>query len=136
MEQRHPIPPFTRETALQKVQAAEDAWNSQDPLRIAQAYSKDSKWRNRDCFITGRDEIVKFLSHKWHNELDYKLKKELWCFDGTHIAVRFKYEWHNSLGQWFRSYGNELWQFDENGLMKRREASINDVAIDESDRTL
>jgi nuclear transport factor 2 (NTF2) superfamily protein len=129
-------PPFTRESALQKVQAAENAWNSRDPLKIAQAYSKNSKWRNRDNFITGRDEIVKFLRQKWHNELDYKLKKELWCFDETRIAVRFKYEWHNSLGQWFRSYGNELWQFDENGLMERREASINDVAIEESDRTL
>ena len=136
MEQRHPIPPFSRESALQKVQAAEDAWNSRDPLKIAQAYSKDSKWRNRDNFITGRDEIVNFLRQKWHDELDYKLKKELWCFDETRIAVRFKYEWHNSLGQWFRSYGNELWQFDENGLMERREASINDLAIAESDRTL
>lgn len=136
MEQRHPIPPFSKETALQKVQAAEDAWNSRDAVKVSQAYSKCSKWRNRDTFITGREKIIKFLSDKWRNELDYKLKKELWCFDDNRIAVRFRYEWHNSLGQWFRSYGNELWQFDENGLMERREASVNDVAIDESDRTL
>jgi nuclear transport factor 2 (NTF2) superfamily protein len=136
MEQRHPLPPFSRETALQKVQAAEDAWNSRDAVKVSQAYTKRSKWRNRDKFITGREEIVKFLDGKWLNELDYKLKKELWCFDETRIAVRFKYEWRNSLGQWFRSYGNELWQFDENGLMERREASVNDLAIDESERTL
>jgi nuclear transport factor 2 (NTF2) superfamily protein len=136
MEQRHPLPPFSKETALQKVQAAEDAWNSRDAVKVSQAYTKRSKWRNRDKFITGREEIVKFLDGKWLNELDYKLKKELWCFDETRIAVRFKYEWRNSLGQWFRSYGNELWQFDENGLMERREASVNDLAIDESERTL
>ena len=136
MEQRHPLPPFSRETAMQKVQAAEDAWNSRDAVKVSQAYTKRSKWRNRDKFITGREEIVKFLDGKWLNELDYKLKKELWCFDETRIAVRFKYEWRNSLGQWFRSYGNELWQFDENGLMERREASVNDLAIDESERTL
>jgi len=136
VEIKHPIPPFNQDTARQKIQAAEDAWNSKDPSRIAQAYSKDSQWRNRDTFITGREQIISFLSDKWHNELAYKLKKELWCFDDNRIAVRFKYEWHNSLGQWFRSYGNELWQFDEHGLMVRREASINDLAIDESERTL
>lgn len=136
MEQRHPLPPFTRETALKKVQAAEDGWNSKDPAKVSQAYTKDSQWRNRDTFITGRENIAEFLSEKWQNELDYKLKKELWCFDDNRIAVKFKYEWRNSMGQWFRSYGNELWQFDENGLMERREASINDAAIDEADRTL
>jgi nuclear transport factor 2 (NTF2) superfamily protein len=136
MEQRHPLPPFTRETAIQKVQAAEDGWNSKNPMKVSQAYTKNSQWRNRDTFITGREEIAEFLSNKWQNEQDYKLKKELWCFDDNRIAVKFKYEWHNSLGQWFRSYGNELWQFDENGLMERREASINDMAIDEADRTL
>ena len=112
------------------------SWNSRDAVKVAQAYTKDSKWRNRDSFITGHCEIIKFLENKWHNELDYKLKKELWCFDENRIAVCFKYEWRNSLGQWFRSYGNELWQFDENGLMERREASINDLAIDESERIL
>jgi len=136
VEIKHPIPPFNQATARQKIQAAEDAWNSKDPSRIAQAYSKDSQWRNRDKFITGREQIINFLTDKWHNELAYKLKKELWCFDDNRIAVRFKYEWHNSLGQWFRSYGNELWHFDEHGLMVRREASINDLAIDESERTL
>lgn len=136
MEQKHPLPPFTRETAIQKVQAAEDGWNSKNPMKVSQAYTKDSQWRNRDTFITGREEIADFLTKKWQNEQDYKLKKELWCFDGNRIAVKFKYEWHNSLGQWFRSYGNELWQFDENGLMERREASINDMAIDEADRIL
>jgi len=136
VEIKHPIPPFNQDTARQKIQAAEDAWNSKDPSRIAQAYSKDSQWRNRDTFITGREQIICFLADKWNNELAYKLKKELWCFDDNRIAVRFKYEWHNSLGQWFRSYGNELWQFDEHGLMVRREASINDLAIDESERTL
>jgi len=136
VELKHPIPPFNQATAIQKVQAAEDAWNTRDPDRIAQAYTKDSQWRNRDTFITGRLDITRFLSNKWRNELDYKLKKELWCFDDNRIAVRFKYEWRNSLGQWFRSYGNELWCFDKNGLMERREASINDLAIDESERTL
>lgn len=136
MQQKLPLPPFTRETALQKVQAAENAWNGKDPLKVSQAYTQDSQWRNRDLFINGRAEIAEFLEDKWRTELDYKLKKELWCFDDNRIAVKFQYEWHNAQGQWFRSYGNELWQFDENGLMERREASINDLAIGEEDRVL
>jgi len=135
-EQRPPLPPFTRETALQKVQAAEDAWNTRDPERVAGAYTVDSVWRNRDQFVTGRAEIVAFLTQKWERELDYALRKNLWAFEGNRIGVRFQYESHDRNGQWWRSYGNELWEFDENGLMRRREASINDVAIDESERRI
>lgn len=135
-EDRPPYPPFTQETALQKVQAAEDAWNTRDPHRVAQAYTPDSTWRNRDVFINGRDEIVAFLAHKWERELDYALRKSLWAFHEDRIAVRFQYEWHDAEGQWWRSHGNELWEFDERGLMRRREASINDVAIPEADRRI
>jgi nuclear transport factor 2 (NTF2) superfamily protein len=125
-------PPFTRETALAKVRAAEDAWNSRDPVRVSLAYSTDSTWRNRDQFVRGRDQIQEFLAGKWQRELDYRLVKDLWAFDERRIAVRFQYEWHNDSGQWFPSYGNELWEFDDDGLMRRREASINDVAIAEA----
>ena len=135
-ESKPPLPPFTRETAAQKVQAAEDAWNTRDPERVSHAYTTDSAWRNRDLFFTGRDAIVAFLMQKWERELDYALRKNLWCFDSNRIAVRFQYESHDRNGQWWRSYGNELWEFDENGLMRRREASINDVAIDESERRI
>ncbi|MFC5239194.1 nuclear transport factor 2 family protein [Streptomyces atrovirens] len=135
-EDRPPYPPFTRETALQKVQAAEDAWNTRDPHRVALAYTPDSRWRNRDTFISGREEIVAFLTHKWERELDYALRKSLWGFHENRIAVRFQYEWHDAEGRWWRSYGNELWEFDERGLMRRREASINDVAIPEADRRI
>ena len=133
-ESRPPFPPFELETALAKVQAAEDAWNSRDPQRVSLAYTPDSVWRNRDTFLTGREEIVVFLTAKWERELDYVLRKSLWGFRGNRIAVRFQYEWHDAAGDWFRSYGNELWEFDEHGLMRRREASINDVGIDEADR--
>ncbi|HEX5293028.1 MAG TPA: nuclear transport factor 2 family protein [Streptosporangiaceae bacterium] len=136
MTDRPPLPPFTRETAAQKVQAAEDAWNSRDPGRVALAYSEDSAWRNRGQFVTGRPAIVGFLTGKWERELDYALRKNLWSFDGNRIAVRFQYESHDRDGQWWRSYGNELWEFDEHGLMTRREASINDVAITEADRRI
>ena len=136
MTDRPPLPPFTRETALQKVQAAEDAWNTHDPERVAGAYTVDSVWRNRDTFVTGRDEIVAFLTSKWERELDYALRKTLWTFADNRIAVRFQYECHDASGQWFRSYGNELWEFDEHGLMRRREASINDLPIDESERRI
>ena len=136
MEQKLPLPPFTFETATQKVQLAEDAWNSQDPHRIALAYTIDTEWRNRCAFINGREEVIKFLTEKWQKELDYKLKKELWAFTENRIAVRFEYEYHDHAGQWFRAYGNENWEFDENGLMKKRFASINDLAINESDRRL
>ena len=129
-------PPFTQETALAKVRAAEDAWNSRDPVRVSLAYSTDSTWRNRDQFVTGRAEIVEFLRQKWQRELDYALRKELCAFRENHIAVRFQYECHDATGQWYRSYGNELWEFDEHGLMMRREASINDVKIDESERRI
>ena len=135
-EAKPPLPPFTRETAAQKVQAAEDAWNTRDPERVAQAYTIDSVWRNRDVFVTGRDEIVAFLTQKWQGELDYALRKNLWCFDGNRIAVRFQYESHDRDGQWWRSYGNELWEFDETGLMRRREASINGLQIDEGERRI
>jgi nuclear transport factor 2 (NTF2) superfamily protein len=135
-EGRPPFPPFTRETALKKVQAAEDAWNTRDPHKVSLAYTEDSAWRNRDTFVTGRDEIVKLLTNKWERELDYALRKELWAFDGNHIAVRFQYESHDVNGQWWRSYGNEQWEFAEDGLMARREASINDVAIEESERRI
>ena len=135
-EERPPLPPFTSETAAQKVQAAEDAWNTRDPERVASAYTVDSVWRNRDAFVTGRDAIVAFLTQKWERELDYALRKSLWTFAGNRIAVRFQYESHDRHGQWWRSYGNELWEFDERGLMRRREASINDVGISESDRRI
>lgn len=133
---RPPFPPFTMETALQKVQMAEDAWNSKDPERVSLAYTIDSEWRNRTEFINGRDEIKAFLTRKWQNELNYKLKKELWGFRENRMAVRFEYEYQNIDGQWFRAYGNELWEFDENGLMRKRFASINDLAINEADRKL
>jgi nuclear transport factor 2 (NTF2) superfamily protein len=133
---RPPLPPFTTETAAQKVQAAEDAWNTRDPQRVAQAYTEDSRWRNRDLFLTGRAEIIAFLTAKWERELDYVLRKSLWACTGDRIAVRFQYEWHDAGGQWWRSYGNELWEFDRHGLMSRREASINDVAISAADRRL
>lgn len=136
MEQRLPVPPFTLETALQKVQAAEDAWNSKNPEKVSLAYTIDTEWRNRSEFINGRAAVVQFLQGKWERELDYKLKKELWSFTGNRIAVRFEYEWHNAAGEWFRSYGNENWEFDENGYMQKRYASINDVPIEEKDRKL
>jgi uncharacterized protein len=129
-------PPFTLETAKAKVQAAEDAWNSRDPERVALAYSEDSDWRNRDEFFQGREAIRAFLRRKWAKELDYRLRKELWCWTENRIAVTFQYEWHNAVGHWFRSYGNELWEFDEQGLMRRRIASINDVPIAESERKI
>jgi nuclear transport factor 2 (NTF2) superfamily protein len=131
---RPPLPPFTADTARQKVRMAEDAWNSRDPERVALAYTEDSRWRNRAEFIEGRAGIVAFLTRKWEKERDYRLIKDLWVFDGNRIAVRFQYEWHDAAGQWFRSYGNEQWEFDQQGLMKRREASINDVPIAEVDR--
>jgi len=131
---RHPFPPFDAESATQKVRMAEDAWNTRDPERVSLAYTVDSKWRNRSEFLTGREAIVHFLTHKWNKELDYRLIKELWAFHDNRIAVRFAYEWHNASGKWFRSYGNENWEFDNNGLMRRRIASINDLAISESDR--
>lgn len=134
MEQRHPLPPFTLETAKQKVQMAEDAWNSKNPEKVAGAYTIDTEWRNRDLFVHGREEVIRFLTAKWAKELDYKLKKELWAFTGNRIAVRFEYEWHNQEGQWFRSYGNEMWEFNSDGLMQRRYASINDAPIQESER--
>jgi nuclear transport factor 2 (NTF2) superfamily protein len=133
---RPPVPPFTEETARMKVQAAEDAWNTRDPHRVALAYTVDSVWRNRDRFVTGRAEIEEFLTQKWERELDYALRKDLWTFGGDRIAVRFQYECHDAAGQWWRSYGNELWEFDPEGLMRRREASINDLAIDEADRRI
>jgi len=131
---RPPLPPFTKETAAQKARMAEDAWNSRDPERVALAYTEDSRWRNRSEFFEGRAAIVAFLQRKWAKEHEYRLVKDLWAFDGNHIAVRFQYEWHDDAGQWHRSYGNEQWEFDEHGLMRRREASINDVAIAEKDR--
>ena len=127
-------PPFTKETAAAKVRAAEDAWNSRDPHRVSLAYSEESEWRNRDCFIAGRDQIREFLTTKWEQELDYRLTKSLWSFTADRIAVRFQYEYHDPAGQWYRAYGNELWEFDEQGLMRRREASINDIPISESER--
>jgi len=134
MEQRPPIPPFTETTARQKIQMAEDAWNSKDPERVAKAYTVDSAWRNRSEFINGREEIIAFLERKWAKELDYKLKKDYWAHGENRIAVRFEYEWHDAQGNWFRSYGNENWEFDESGLMRKRFASINDVPIMESER--
>lgn len=127
---------FTAETAGAKVRAAEEAWNSRDPERVALGYTEDSEWRNRDVFLTGRAEITEFLRAKWQRELDYRLRKELWAYTGNRIAVRFVYEWHDAAGRWFRSHGNENWEFADNGLMRRRYASINDVAIAEADRLL
>jgi nuclear transport factor 2 (NTF2) superfamily protein len=132
--QRPPLPPFTRETAIQKVRAAEDAWNSRDPERVSLAYTEDSVWRNRAEFLQGRAAIVDFLTRKWRRELDYRLIKELWAWTGDRIAVRFAYEWHDDSGTWYRSYGNENWEFDENGLMRKRLASINDLPIHPSER--
>ena len=134
--QRPPLPPFTMDTALQKVQMAEDAWNSKDPERVSKAYTVDTEWRNRTEFINGRDEVVAFLKRKWEKELHYKLKKELWGFRENRMAVRFEYEYQDINGQWWRAYGNENWEFDEHGLMRKRYASINDLAINESDRKL
>ncbi|MEI6430338.1 MAG: nuclear transport factor 2 family protein [Pseudanabaena sp. ELA607] len=134
MEIKPPCPPFTLETAIQKVQAAEDAWNTRDPERVALAYTIDTEWRNRAEFIHGREAIKAFLYRKWAKELDYRLKKELWCFADNRIAVRFEYEWHDDSGNWYRSYGNENWEFDPNGLMAKRFASINDVPIKPSER--
>ena len=134
MTSRPPLPPFTVETAIQKVRMAEDAWNSRDPHRVAQAYTFDSKWRNRAEFPKGRDQIEEFLQRKWARELDYRLIKEIWTFADNRIAVRFAYEWHDDSGHWFRSYGNENWEFDKHGLMRQRFASINDKAIAESER--
>ena len=133
MEPRNPLPPFTEETARQKVLMAENAWNSKDAERVAGAYTPDSQWRNRNEFVQGREEIVAFLKGKWEREIDYILRKDLWAFSGNRIAVRFQYEWRNAAGQWFRSYGNENWEFDDLGYMRRREASINDLEINESE---
>jgi nuclear transport factor 2 (NTF2) superfamily protein len=134
MESRPPLPPFTLESATKKVQAAEDAWNSRDPVRVSLAYTPDTEWRNRAEFVNGREQVVEFLSRKWVRELDYRLKKQLWAFMDNRIAVRFEYEWHDDAGQWYRSHGNENWEFEENGLMQRRFASINDQPIKESER--
>lgn len=133
-EARPPLPPFTLQTAVQKVRLAEDAWNSRDPARVALAYTVDSKWRNRAEFPVGREQIIEFLTRKWRRELDYRLIKELWAFADNRIAVRFAYEWHDDAGNWYRSYGNENWEFDANGLMQRRYASINDLPITEAGR--
>ena len=134
MESRPPLPPFTLETATRKVQAAEDAWNTRDPVRVSLAYTPDTEWRNRADFVNGREQVVEFLTRKWEREHDYRLKKQLWAFMGNRIAVRFEYEWHDAAGQWFRSHGNENWEFAENGLMQRRYASINDQPIQEYER--
>ncbi|MBC7825171.1 MAG: nuclear transport factor 2 family protein [Candidatus Parcubacteria bacterium] len=134
METKPPLPPFTLETATAKVQAAEDAWNTRNPDKVALAYTEDSQWRNRSEFLSGRYAIREFLKRKWAKELDYRLKKELWSFSADRISVRFEYEWHDDANNWYRSYGNEQWEFAENGLMRRREASINDVSIQESER--
>lgn len=134
IQPRPPLPPFTLETAIQKVRAAEDGWNARDPQRVSLAYSEDSKWRNRSEFVSGREEIVALLTRKWNRELDYRLIKEIWAFSDNRIAVRFAYEWHDDAGNWFRSYGNENWEFDEYGLMNQRHASINDLPIREQDR--
>lgn len=135
-DKRYPLPPFTPETALQKVKAAEDAWNTRDPEKVSLAYTIDTEWRNRTEFINGREEVKEFLIRKWKKELEYKLKKELWGFRENRMAVRFEYEWHDQSGQWFRSYGNELWEFDENGYMRKRFASINDLPIQAFERKL
>ncbi len=129
-----PVPPFTEETARVKVKAAEDAWNTRDPEVVAKAYTEDSQWRNRDEFFTGREAIKEFLGRKWAKELDYRLMKELWAYTGNHISVRFEYEWHDVSGQWYRTHGNEHWEFEENGLMRRRDMSANDIPIQESER--
>lgn len=134
MEQKHPLPPFTLETALEKIQLAEDAWNSQDPEKVSKAYTINNEWRNRDIFVNGREEIIEFLQKKWQKELHYKLKKEYWAHTDNRIAVRFEYEYQTREGNWYRAYGNENWEFDENGLMAKRYASINDLAIKEEDR--
>jgi nuclear transport factor 2 (NTF2) superfamily protein len=134
MEQKPPIPPFTKETAIQKIQAAEDAWNTKNPDLVCMAYTPDTEWRNRNQFINGRAEVKAFLTEKWKKELGYRLKKSYWAHTENRIAVRFEYEYHNEDGQWFRAYGNENWEFDENGLMKKRYASINDAIIEEKDR--
>jgi len=134
MESRPPLPPFTLESATKKVQAAEDAWNTRDPVRVSLAYTPDTEWRNRADFVNGREQVVEFLTRKWEREHDYRLKKQLWAFMDNRIAVRFEYEWHDEAGQWFRSHGNENWEFAENGLMQRRFASINDQPIEESER--
>ena len=134
MVKRYPIPPFTLDTAIEKIQLAEDSWNSRDPYRVSQAYTADSEWRNRSLFINGTEEIITFLTGKWSRELDYKLKKEYWAHTDNRIAVRFEYEYHNEDGQWFRAYGNENWEFNEEGLMQRRFACINDLPIEGSDR--
>lgn len=134
--QRFPLPPFTLETALQKVKLAENAWNSQDPEKVALAYTVNTEWRKRNQFINGREQVVSFLTAKWQNELSYKLKKELWAYTDNRIAVRFEYEYHDKSGQWFRAYGNENWEFDQNGLMQKRYASINDLSISEAERKL
>ncbi|WP_299114238.1 nuclear transport factor 2 family protein [uncultured Winogradskyella sp.] len=131
---KYPLPPFNKETAIQKVQMAEDAWNSKDPITVSMAYTEDTEWRNRDQFINGRHEVQEFLKNKWQNELDYKLKKELWAFLDNKIAVRFEYEYKNKDGICYRAYGNENWEFDENGLMQKRYASINDLEIKKSER--
>jgi len=136
MQAKPPYPPFTSETAREKVQAAEDAWNTKDPIRVSLAYTKDTRWRNRAEFVDGREEVQQFLTRKWNLELEYRLKKELWAYSENRIAVTFQYEWHDDSGQWFRSYGNELWEFAESGLMQRRIASINDAPIKESEREL
>lgn len=136
MNKKYPIPPFTEETARQKIQAAEDAWNSKNPEKIAMAYTIDSEWRNRSEFINGREAIIVFLKRKWDHEFDYKLKKSYWAHTDNRIAVRFEYEWRSDTGQWYRSYGNENWEFDENGLMKKRFASINDLPIKADERRL
>jgi hypothetical protein len=136
MEQKLPLPPFSMESALEKVQIAENAWNTKNPEKICLAYTIDTEWRNRTDFINGRQEVKAFLKRKWERELNYKLKKELWGFRENRMAVRFEYEWHNQAGQWYRSYGNELWEFDENGLMSKRFASINDLEINQNKRKL
>lgn len=136
MEQKLPLPPFNFDTATRKVRMAEEAWNSKDPDKVSLAYTVDTEWRNRDLFINGRHEVKIFLKAKWEKELDYKLKKELWAFTDNKIAVRFEYEWHDGQGQWYRSYGNENWEFDKDGLMAKRFASINDVEINETERRL
>jgi nuclear transport factor 2 (NTF2) superfamily protein len=136
MTSRPPLPPFTEETALKKIKAAEDAWNSRDPERVSLAYTVDTEWRNRTDFVNGRAEVVEFLRRKWARELDYRLRKELWAYQGNRIAVRFEYEYHDAGGQWWRAYGNENWEFDEHGFMRRRFASINDLKITESERKL
>ena len=136
MEKRPPLPPFNFQTAQLKVKAAEDAWNTRDPEKVSQAYTADTEWRNRSEFFKGREEVKRFLERKWAKELDYKLKKELWAFNENKIAVRFEYEWHDDKGKWFRSYGNEMWEFDKSGYMQKRFASINDMEISEQERRL